>query len=156
MAAAIHDVDATGYVQEYFPWHQQATTGPPALATRPDLWRAALDHWLRHQPAYRPTFIHRDFHPGNILWRRGAPTAVVDWVEACRGPWGCDIAHCRSELLRLAGPEAADRFLAAYQSLTGRTMDPYWEIASVLEHGPSGYDAATVARSERRLARALR
>ena len=155
VAAAIHDLDPTGFGHDYFPWYQQATSGPPPLATRPELWNAAIDRWLHHRPAYRPSFVHRDFHPGNVLWSRGRSTGVVDWVEACRGPWGCDVAHCRAELLRLAGPGTADRFLAAYESLTGRTLDPYWEIASVLEHGPSDYDAGTVARSEARIERAL-
>jgi hypothetical protein len=52
-------------------------------------------------------------------------TCFVDWANACRGPWGCDIAHCRSLLIELDGIDAADRFLTAYQSLTGRAYDPY-------------------------------
>lgn len=156
VAAAVHDVDPAGFGHEYFPWYREATTGPPPSATRPDLWDAAIAVWRDRMPAYRPRFIHRDFHPGNILWSRGRCAGVVDWVEACRGPWGCDVAHCRSQLMLLAGPEAADRFLAAYQALTGRTLDPYWELASVLEHCPSDYDPETITRSEHRLERALR
>ncbi|MDQ3897493.1 MAG: aminoglycoside phosphotransferase family protein, partial [Actinomycetota bacterium] len=156
VAAAIHDVDAAGFDHEYFPWYRETTTGPPPSATRPELWDRAIDRWVHDMPAYRPTFVHRDFHPGNVLWSGGRSTGVVDWANACRGPWGCDVAHCRAQLMGLAGPEAGDRFVAAYQSLTARTLDPYWEIASVLEHGPSGYDPDTIARSERRLERALR
>jgi Ser/Thr protein kinase RdoA (MazF antagonist) len=111
---------------------------------------------MNHMPAYHQTFIHRDFHPGNVLWSRGQSTGVVDWADACRGPWGCDAAHCRAMLIQLAGPEAADRFLDAYESLTGWKLDPYWEIASVLEHGPSHWNPVTVDESEPRLERALR
>lgn len=156
VAAEIHDVDPASFDHEYFPWYRDQTTGPPATATRPELWDAAVELWLRHLPAYRPTFVHRDFHPGNVLWSRGRRTGVVDWANACRGPWGCDVAHCRAQLILLAGVEAADRFRAAYQSITGRTLDPYWEIASVLEHGPGDLDPVTVATSERRLEWALR
>lgn len=156
VAATIHDVAPDSFGHDYFPWCRQTTTGPPASATRPDLWDAAIDRWRRHMPEYQPTFIHRDFHPGNVLWSRNRNTGVVDWAEACSGPWGCDVAHCRSMLIELAGPEAADRFLDAYQSLTGWMLDPYWEIASVLERGPSHYIPVTVAQSERRLERAMR
>lgn len=156
VAAAVHDVEPDGLAHDYFPWCRETTTGPPPSATRPELWDAAIDRWLNHTPAYRPTFIHRDFHPGNVLWAGRQSTGIVDWANACRGPWGCDVAHCRAMLVQLAGPESADRFLDTYQSRTGRTFDPYWEIASVLEHGPSHWNAVTVAESERRLERALR
>ena len=156
VAAAIHDVSPAGFGHDYFPWYRGVLIGPPAGAGRPALWVAAIDRWVHHMPAYRPTFVHRDFHPGNVLWSRGRRTAIVDWVEACRGPWGCDVAHCRANLLRLAGAVAADRFLAAYCALTGRTYDPYWEVASVLEQGPSYWNPGRVAAAEARLAIAMR
>ena len=68
--------------------------------------------------------MHRDFHPGNVLWPHGR-ASVVDWANACRGPWGCDVAHCRDNLIRIDGQGAADRFLAEYRSLTGETLGPY-------------------------------
>ena len=156
VAATIHDVEPAGFRYDYSPWCRETTTGPPASAQRPELWGVAIDRWLHDMPTFRATFIHRDFHPGNVLWSRGSTTGVVDWAEACRGPWGCDIAHCRALLIRLGGHGAADRFLVAYEALTGRTLDPYWEIASVLEHGPSHWNPLNVAESEDRLARALR
>ena len=101
-------------------------------------------------------FIHRDFHPGNVLWSRGRATGVVDWANACRGPWGCDLGICRRNLVDLGGPDAADRFVAAYESLTGREYHPYWEIASILEgRGPSSWDPPAVADAEDRLAESL-
>jgi Ser/Thr protein kinase RdoA (MazF antagonist) len=156
VAATIHDVDPKGFGHDYFPWCQEATSGPPPSARRPELWHAAIDRWLNHPPGYRGAFIHRDFHPGNVMWSRGVSTGVVDWAEACRGPWGCDVAHCRAQLIQLGGPEVADRFLDAYEALTGGKLDPYWEIASVLEHGPSHWNPVNVAESEPRLERALR
>jgi len=155
VAAAIHAVEPAGFPHDYFPWYQGSKVGPPAMSTWPALWEAAIEVWTGAVPDYRPTFVHRDFHPGNVLWTRGRVTGVVDWANACRGPWGCDIAHCRANLTGLSGLGDADRFLAAYESITGTTYDPYWEVASVLEHGPSDWTAESVAESEPRLARAL-
>ena len=39
--------------------------------------------------------------------------------------------------------------------VTGEVMDPFWEIASVLEHSPASWTPERVARSERRLAAAV-
>jgi hypothetical protein len=55
----------------------------------------------------------------------------------------------------LAGEDAADRFVTAYERLLGEPLHPYWEIASVLEHGPSPWTTPDIAHSERRLERAL-
>jgi aminoglycoside phosphotransferase (APT) family kinase protein len=154
-AAAIHAVPAASLGHEYFPWYADTTVGPPPASTRPGLWERAIDAWHHATPAYEPSFIHRDFHPGNVLWSRGSVTGIVDWANACRGPWGCDVAHCRGNLVDLGGQQAADQFLAAYESVTGKTYDPFWEIASVLEHGPSWWTDEELAASEPRLERAL-
>lgn len=76
-------------------------------------------------------------------------------ANACQGPWGCDVAHCRYVLMRLDGEEAADMFLGAYEAVTGEAFDPFWEIASTLEHSPSSWTPDRIVRSEARLARAI-
>ena len=30
--------------------------------------------------------LHRDFDPGNVLWRRGTVSGAVDWQDARTGP----------------------------------------------------------------------
>jgi aminoglycoside/choline kinase family phosphotransferase len=155
VAAKIHAVDASTFAHEYFPWYADTTVAPPPAARRPELWERAIDVWHREMPSYGSGFVHRDFHPGNVLWSRRRLGGIVDWANACRGPWGCDVAHCRWNLVDLGGDAAADEFLAAYESISGATYHPYWEIASTLEHGPSHWSAATVPQSEDRLARAL-
>ena len=55
-------------------------------------------------------FIHRDFHPLNVLWHQARVSGVVDWVHACRGPIEFDIASCRVNLALTAGIAAADAF----------------------------------------------
>ncbi|CAN5479901.1 hypothetical protein BH18ACT1_BH18ACT1_03860 [soil metagenome] len=152
VAAAVHDVDPAGFGHEWFRWYQGRGSVRPAWTARPALWESASDVWLERTAPDPATFVHRDFHPGNVLWSRGRATGIVDWANACRGPWGVDVAHCRANLIDLDGVGAADRFLAAYEALTGRSFDPYWEIASVMEHDPQDW---APERDEPRLERAL-
>ncbi len=155
LAAAIHAVDARGLDHHYFQWYEGQWRRAPEGSRRPELWEQAIELWRNAAPLYRATLVHRDFHPGNVLWVRGRCSGVVDWVNACRGPAGADVAHCRANLTRLAGVAAADQFLAAYQSITGHRHEPYWELASVLEHGPFHWTPEDVIAADRRLQRAI-
>ena len=158
VAAGIHAVGvaaAAGFGHEWLPGYEGTTVGPPAGSSRPALWERAIEVWHRGRPDEPATFVHRDFHPGNVLWSRGRATGVVDWANACRGPWGCDVGTCRVNLRWLGAPAAADELLAVYESLTGRTYDPYWEVASMLERDPSHARRSALADDEERLARAL-
>lgn len=155
LAASIHATEPGKFGHDYFPWYVGTMSEPPPATRRPALWRDAIALRKDAMPSYEPTFVHRDFHPGNVLWSRGRASGVVDWANACRGPRGCDIAHCRANLLALAGRQAADEFLAAYVSLTGELYDPYWDLASIIEHGPEHWTEERLAVSEPFLARAV-
>lgn len=91
---------------------------PPRWSRKRRLWERAIDFALTTRPRIHEVFIHRDFHPTNVLWHRGAVSAVVDWVNACRGPAGVDVAHCRTNLALMYGAEVADRFLRAYMNMS--------------------------------------
>ena len=79
-------------------------------------------------------FIHRDYHPANVLWAEGKVSGVVDWVNACRGPAGIDVGHCRVNLALLHGVEMADLFLHAYIRYSKDfTYNPYFDIVTVLD-----------------------
>lgn len=155
VAAAIHDADPVGLGHDYFPWYQGTTVAPPPESTWPRLWEVAIELWHGAAPAYTPSFIHRDFHPGNVLWWREQAAGVVDWANACAGPRGCDVATCRANLIDLAGPRAADDFQHAYESLTGEVFHPFWEMACILENGASFWTPRHLAESEPYLARAV-
>ena len=88
-------------------------------------------------------FLHRDYHPGNVLWRDGLVAGVVDWVNASRGPVDADLGHCRVNLAMAYDLAAADRFLSAHRALTGAAdYDPYWDVVAAVGMLPEHPDAA--------------
>jgi len=133
----------------------QAWTSPervrlPGSTSRPELWHRAVRAIGRDAPAYRGCFLHRDFHPGNVLFSgHGAGlrvSGVVDWVETSFGPADLDVAHCSTALALLHGPEAGMRFaghyLAAGGTLAGSAAHLYWRLLDALAFAP---DADKVA-----------
>ncbi|SDD39759.1 Predicted kinase, aminoglycoside phosphotransferase (APT) family [Paenibacillus sp. UNCCL117] len=146
--AKIHQVRADEFAWAYFTYQQLETLEAPGWTNRPDVWRAVVDQVRGPRPAYRECFIHRDYHPNNVLWEEGRVSGVVDWVNACRGPAGVDVGHCRVNLAQLHGLEAADAFLSAYSMYAGEAFqyDPYWDLVSltdILFGPPSVYEGWT-------------
>ena len=141
--AAIHRHPADGFPWRFRSWVNRAALVTPAWSAIPRLWERAIEFWLRTEPESRAVFIHRDYHPTNVLWRGGVVSGVVDWINACRGPAGVDVAHCRTNLAGMYGPAAADEFLTAYRvAADGFTYEPYWDVDSLLDMclaGPSYY-----------------
>ncbi|QTE02572.1 Phosphotransferase enzyme family protein [Streptomyces cyanogenus] len=143
----------------------QAWTAPdrvrlPERPGRPDVWRRAVEVIRRPAPAHRPCFLHRDFHPGNVLFSgTGAGltiTGVVDWVETSWGPADLDVAHCSTALALLhgvpAGMRLADHYVAAGGTLSEEPADHlYWRVLDALAFAP---DAEKVAEPWRELGRA--
>jgi hypothetical protein len=133
LAAQVHAVNGPGFGHRYFPWCRATSTAPPPACRRPDRWEQALELWRSGEPAYEECFVHRDLHPGNVLWAKGTVSGLVDWANACAGPPGIDIATCRWNLQESAGEEAATAFVAAHEELTGRPHHPYWDVAKLVE-----------------------
>ena len=65
---------------------------------------------------------HSDYWSGNVVWRDGSLTGVVDWSGGARGPRGFDLGWCRLDLVLLFDERIADLFLAAYEAAVGRTL----------------------------------
>ena len=75
-------------VLDYFAPHPQASYQPPGSARYPRVWERAAEISHGSLPPLPAVLVHRDFHPGNVLWRRGIVSGVVDWQGACTGrPW---------------------------------------------------------------------
>lgn len=77
---------------------------------------------------------HGDFWPGNVLWREGAITGVIDWEEALIGDPLADLGICRLDLWWVLGEEASDEFTERYGELTGLDLSelPYWDLCASL------------------------
>jgi len=65
---------------------------------------------------------HSDYWSGNVVWRDGELTGIVDWSGGARGPRGFDVGWCRLDLYLLFGDSVADIFLAAYRDAIGHPM----------------------------------
>ena len=65
---------------------------------------------------------HCDYWSGNVVWRDGRLTGIVDWSDGSRGPRGFDLGWCRLDLVLLFDEEIADDFLAAYEAASGQAV----------------------------------
>jgi aminoglycoside phosphotransferase (APT) family kinase protein len=144
---AIHavKVPAGAAVPQYRPYDRGVAMAVPAWSRHPAAWRRAIEVYQGPLPACDQTFIHRDFHPGNVLWRRGRVSGVVDWVVASIGCPDADAGHCRANLAQYADQATAEDFLRRYQSVTGRRdYHPYWDIAIIDSIGPADEPAPAI------------
>ncbi|MEU7564834.1 phosphotransferase [Streptomyces fradiae] len=71
--AAVHRVVVAEAAKPraYQAWTSPERVTPPAGTERPELWARAVDVIRGEAPAYRGCFLHRDFHPGNVLFSGG-------------------------------------------------------------------------------------
>jgi aminoglycoside phosphotransferase (APT) family kinase protein len=138
----------------------------PAGLRRTELVRRA-DETIRRTlaraiEASEHVVCHGDLHPGNLLWKRGKLTGVIDWTWAKVAPPSFDVAYCRADLVVVNGVRAAEMFLASYERLRGsRASDlatwdltrglaaldqcPFWAIA----YGEQGADVDPTRAKER-------
>lgn len=128
-AASINAADG---VREFTPYVPESWE-PPGWLTNKLLWERAVE--VFHGPRLDPdrVFIHRDYHPGNVLWRRGRVTGVVDWQAASIGPRAADVWHCRANLIGRFGIDVADRFLHLWQAHTGDPYHPWAETVMLVD-----------------------
>ena len=78
----------------------------------------------------RPVFLHMDYWPGNILWRCGRISGLVDWDAASYGDPALDVGYFRMNMYLRGIKEAADIFLDCYESESGPVENlGFWELA---------------------------
>lgn len=139
--------------------------GPPAVSHPHPAAATAAWAALRKAPRWPgpngKTLLHGDFWPGNLLWREGRLSGIIDWEDACLGDPLADLANSRLELLWACdgNTDAVADFTRHYLAL--RASDrapatlPYWDLYATLEKGPKiqgwGLDQATELRMRRDL-----
>ncbi|MFE7648835.1 alpha/beta fold hydrolase [Streptomyces phaeoluteigriseus] len=138
----------------------QAWTSPERVRTPAGaLWQRAVDLIRREPPPHEGRFLHRDFHPGNVLFDGTGDglrvSGVVDWVETSWGPADLDVAHCSTALALLHGPAYGLGFRERYEAHGGHGLADgadhlYWRLLDALAHSP---DAAKLAGPWRELGR---
>jgi len=132
MATTLHAIHQTP-ILDPFKWTYSSyvkfkNVSIPSWTIQHQAWAKAIHFVQTNIPKFHPVFIHRDYHPTNILWEGNQLSGVVDWINACIGPALVDVAHCRMNLVMLYGLELADQFLDAYLHLSNETYTPYWDI----------------------------
>ncbi|AIY04144.1 hypothetical protein Plano_0179 [Planococcus sp. PAMC 21323] len=142
--AMLHQKDATEFPYEYSPYNDAFLLEKPTWSKVQNDWMRAFYIVSGSRAVSRECLIHRDFHPANVLWENRQVSAIVDWVNACRGPAGIDVGHCRVNLAQMYGISVANDFLAAYERYAGSnfTYDPYWDLVSltdILDGSPTVY-----------------
>jgi aminoglycoside phosphotransferase (APT) family kinase protein len=131
---SVHAVGGASTMPPYRPYNHLDVRLAPINAQHPGLWERAFDVAAGPAPGATPRFIHRDYQPDNTLWAYGRLTGIVDWSGASYGPVAVDVAHMRCCLARRYGVEAGDRFLRAFDQVSGGYRhDPYWDLRPVLD-----------------------
>lgn len=137
--AAIHTLRPAERPREYESLTTAGTVATPKGADAA-AWAAAIDVIRNPAPPYEGRFLHRDFHPGNVLFDVPPPrpagariTGVVDWAATSCGPADLDVAHCSTNLALLHGPAWGLRFAEAYEEAGGvlaaaASERLYWQV----------------------------
>jgi len=159
-----HEFDFDGTLNQlpqYKPhyWRTKQIENPPSWTQARSAWNRAVAMtyaWdYTTSAASRECLLHRDYRPGNTLWCGETLEGVVDWVTACRGNPAADVGHCRWNLYRAYGPDAA----AAFSNFYGRLdYDPIWDIVAAVGGHPdtAPCNATEAARIDHFVASAVR
>jgi aminoglycoside phosphotransferase (APT) family kinase protein len=142
MLVRIHRHRPGSWPRDYESWARAEKQLVPPWSRADVCYAEAFARINAPAPPYRRTFLHRDYHPGNVLWDRGEVSGVVDWVETSTGPADLDVAHCVSNLAGLHGVDAAAAFRSAYVD-AGGVLDPdpdaarYWQLLDLVAFLPA-------------------
>ena len=130
---AIHSLPMKDFPYTYFTYQNYEEFQLPQWSNYQDEWTYAMKLLKQGFPQVEHIFIHRDYHPNNVLWKNGKVSGLVDWVNACMGPAQIDIGHCRVNLIQLYNEAVADEFLAKYIEYTNQSFDydPRWDLITL-------------------------
>lgn len=80
---------------------------------------SVLDRESAGLASTEPCLVHNDYWVGNVLWRRGRVSAIIDWSEAVIGDPAADVGQFSFELGLIGSPEDAVRFQEHYADRAG-------------------------------------
>jgi aminoglycoside phosphotransferase (APT) family kinase protein len=132
-AVALHSAAVPPDLPPSQHWFAAERLAVPSWTQVPQAWASVLEIVRGAEPTAPAVFLHRDYHPGNVLWSGGAISGIVDWAVACVGSAGVDVAHTRTNLALVDGVDAAVRYLAAYRALMpAYRHDGWWDAADLV------------------------
>lgn len=85
----------------------------------------AIERGARMVPGQAQTFLHDDFHPGNVMRHRDT-VSVIDLTWAGRGDPGRDLGYCRLDLALTAVEGTTDALLEGYRDAGGVVPEHLW------------------------------
>lgn len=129
---SIHSLDLRQHNLAFLPDVDEiigsAKTPIPAAELR---IQAAMKRALPRVDFNAPALLHGDFWPGNLLWRGGEVSAIIDWEDAMLGDPLADLGKSRLEVLWALGRAAmaaySERYLALNRGLDAKWL-PYWDL----------------------------
>lgn len=127
VADQVHGLPAAG-----FKWHHHRYNDPTDTFAPDWFGDSGLFAELAARSAAAVSdevFIHRDFHPGNLLFDGDLVVGTVDWDYACIGPSGEDFGRT---WLNLAA-DYGQRISTVFASRAARRLDPAWVAATWLD-----------------------
>jgi aminoglycoside phosphotransferase (APT) family kinase protein len=148
MLVRIHHTQIDAPVAES--WLNRERLAVPEWSTHPELWQEAFSVVEESPPESPPRFVHHDYQQFNLLWQRGELSSVVDWVWGSVGSPGIDVSHARLNLSVLYSSALAQQFLDRYESISGRTVERWWDVEGLLKYLP-GWGGFLQQQAGRRL-----
>ncbi len=124
--------------------------------------------WLEERrdlaPSKRPSVVHWDYHPGNILLREDGSAVVVDWTQVDVSDSRFDLAWTLLLVSTYEGREWHGRILHEYERLAGAKVEQLaffevyaclkrlYSVVASLTHGPETLgmrpEAAAIMRQQ--------
>ena len=129
---AIHAVDLRQHDLEFLPDVGEIMSSDRLPRSAADFKLEAAMKSAAPRIAFNaPALLHGDFWPGNLLWRGGDVSAIIDWEDAMLGDPLADLGKSRLEVLWALGREAMTEYTTRYLALN-RGLDakwlPYWDL----------------------------
>lgn len=110
----------------------EVASGPGPWSTVVEVLRTAVPLLLNRDL----TFVHGDYHPGNLLWRDGGVVGIVDWENLARSRGLEDVGLGRVDLLLTHGQRSSDRLRRGYEAAIGAPVDEHelavWDLVAAV------------------------
>lgn len=96
----------------------------------PDVTQNEFDLLAALSDTGRPSLLHGDFWPGNVLWANAQLVAVIDREGAALGSAASDVACCRAELNAMFDERAVHLFTDSYRAASADDLADLalWDI----------------------------